>query len=222
MRAPDDETRTLLEQWHGGDRQALATLVERDRRWVEDRVRRRRGASLRRLSETHDDVQELMVRALQYSPRFLCTDLRQFRALMARMIENLLIDRSRAAAARRQEYRLESFLGDSRITLDPALAGGALPIEAAERNEEMAWMRLGLEFLDPEERDLIWRRQLLEHSLAEIGADLQIAPDAVRMRFNRALLRLAGIVQRLQAGDLQELLGADAADGEAEDAGSDQ
>ncbi len=217
MRASDDETLSLLEQWHGGDRRALANLVERDRRWVEDRVRSRRGASLRRLSETHDDVQDLMLRALQYSPRFLCTDRRQFRALLARMIENLLIDRSRAAAARRQEFRLESFFGDSRLTLDPALAGGAQPIEAAAHSEEMAWMRLGLEFLDADERDLIWRRQLLEHGLAEIAADLQIAPDAVRMRCNRALLRLAGIVQRLQSGGLPELLGGDESPDEIDD-----
>ncbi len=206
MSTVPDETLGLLERWHGGDRQALSQLVERDRRWVEERVRNRRGASLRRLSDTHDDVQDLMLRALQYSPRFLCRDRGQFRALLARMIENLLVDRSRSAAARNHDRRLDSLFGDSRISLDPAIATADQPAEVAARNEEIAWMRLGLEFLDAEERDVIWRRQLLEQGFAEIAAEDGIAADAVRMRFNRAMLRLAGVVQRLQAGDLAQLL----------------
>lgn len=207
MTGGDDETLSLLQKWHGGDRQALATLVERDRRWVEERVRARRGEGLRQLSETRDDVQDLMLRALQYSPRFRCADRRQFRGLLTRMIENMLIDRSRSAANKRRDVRLESLFADSCITIDPALACETAPPEAAAKNEELAWVRLGLEFLDPDERDLIWRRQLLEHELAQIAADQGLAVDAVRMRFNRALLRLAGIVQRLQSGDLAALLG---------------
>lgn len=203
-----DETLDLLQRWHGGDREALAALVERDRDWVENRVRRRRGAALQQFNETNDDVQDLMLRALQYAPRFLCRDRRQFRALLARMIENLLADRARSLAARARELHFES-IADSRLGLEPELlqSGGAL--QAAAQNEELAWMRLGLEFLDPDERDVIWRRQFREESFADIAAADGHQPDAVRMRFNRAVLRLAGIVQRLQAGRVQELLGDD-------------
>jgi RNA polymerase sigma factor (sigma-70 family) len=175
-------------------------------------VRRRRSPNLRRLSETHDDVQDLMVKALQYSPRFLCADRRQFRGLMARMISNLLIDRSRSVAARHPERHLDSVLPEGRISLDPAVASESPPLEAAVQQEELAWMRLGLEFLEPSERDLIRRRQLQETPFPEIAAEFGVPVNTVRMRFNRALLRLAGIVQRLQAGQLNQLLGADVAD----------
>jgi DNA-directed RNA polymerase specialized sigma24 family protein len=203
-----DETHELLQRWHGGDREALAALVERDRRWVEDRVRRRRGAALQQLAETNDDFQDLMLRALQYSPRFLCRDRDQFRALLARMLENQLTDRARSLAAKGREIHFDS-IADSRLSLDPALAESAQAPRAAAQNEELAWMRLGLEFLEPEERDVIWRRQFLEQGFADIAAADGTQADAVRMRFNRALLRLAGVVQRLQAGKVQELLGAD-------------
>lgn len=212
MHASDDETMSLLRRWHDGDRQALAALVERDREWVENIVRRRRSPNLRRLSETRDDVQDLMVEALQYSPRFLCADRRQFRSLIARMIGNLLIDRSRSVAARHPERHIDSVLPDSRISLDPAIAIESPPFEAAAQQEELAWMRLGLEFLEPAERDLIRRRQLQETPFPEIAAELGAPVNTVRMRFNRALLRLAGIVQRLQAGQLSELLGDELAD----------
>jgi DNA-directed RNA polymerase specialized sigma24 family protein len=149
-----------------------------------------------------------MLRALQYAPRFLCRDRGQFRALLARMIENLLTDRARALAAKGREVHFESF-ADSRLDLDPALAQSAQATRAAARDEELGWMRLGLEFLEPEERDVIWRRQFLEQGFADIATADGSQPDAVRMRFNRALLRLAGVVQRLQAGRMQELLGAD-------------
>jgi RNA polymerase sigma factor (sigma-70 family) len=159
---------------------------------------------------THDDVQDLMLRALQYAPRFVCRDRQQFRGLLARMIENLLTDRARSLASRTREVHLQSVFADSRISLDPALAQSAGATEAAARNEELAWMRLGLEFLEPDERDVIWRRQLLEQSFGEIAAADGVQPDAVRMRFNRAVLRLAGVVQRLQQGQVHELLGNEA------------
>ncbi|MBM4061154.1 MAG: RNA polymerase sigma factor [Planctomycetes bacterium] len=209
MSGPDDETVSLLRRWHGGDRAALAALVERDRDWVEQAVRRRRGPNLQRLSETHDDVQDLMLKALQYSPRFLCRDRGQFRALIARMIENMLVDRSRSAAARHPERHYESLSAESRLALDPGVPTDAEPGAEAARDEEFDWMRLGLEFLDADDRDLIRRRQLLEQSFVEIAGELGVPANTLRMRFNRAMLRLAGIVQRLQHGELRALLGDD-------------
>lgn len=215
MHAPDDVTVQLLRRWHAGDRGALAELVERDRVWVENHLRRRRGPVLQRLSETRDDVQDLMVRALQYSPRFLCGDRRQFRALLARMIGNLLVDRSRTPAAQHPERHVESLATESRLALDPGLAAEPGQLAAAAQQEELAWVRLGLEFLEAEERELIRRRQLLEQSWEEIAAVDGAPANTVRMRCNRALLRLAGIVQRLQKGELRELLGEDL-DGDVE------
>ena len=202
----DPETVELLQRWHAGDQQALADLVQRDRAWIEARVRQGRGSKLQRHGETMDDFQDLMLRALTYVPRFLCANRRQFRGLLARMLENLLVDKARRLDSRAPEVPLAS-PSQSQLVLDPHLASATGPAEAAARNDDIAWMQLGLQFLDAEDRDVVWQRQFLDRSFAEIGAELGAASDAVRMRFHRALLRLAGIVQRQQLGQLDALLG---------------
>jgi RNA polymerase sigma factor (sigma-70 family) len=204
MAAPDD-TLDLLQRWHRGDREALATLVERDRPWVEGHVRQRRGAALQRHEETADEFQELMLRVLRYTPRFLCANRAQLRGLLSRMIENLLIDRARRLASRRHEVLLGQ-ASHSQLGLVPGMSPATDPADAAARGEDVAWMRLGLEFLGSKDRDIVWQRQFAEASFVEIAAALGATEDSVRMRFQRALLRLAAIVQRLRAGELDQLL----------------
>ena len=121
------------------------------------------------------------------------------------MIENLLTDRARQVR-RRSFAELTGGFAESRLSLDPTVRVATEPGEAAARNEELAWMRIGLEFLSDDERSLVERRQLEEQGFAEIADQDGGTPDAVRMRFNRALLRLAGIVQRLQGGGLDSVL----------------
>ncbi|MCR9246068.1 MAG: sigma-70 family RNA polymerase sigma factor [bacterium] len=202
---PPDETLELLQQWHGGDRAALTALIERDRAWVEARVRQRRSDKLRQHAETVDDFQELMLRALQYTPKFLCADRGQFRALVARMIENVLVDRARYLGSHRRDAQIQA-MRVSQINLDSRVATSAGPDAAAAHNEEVAWMHLGMQFLDEGEREIVWQRQFEERAFVELAQEAGVSEDAVRMRFNRALLRLATIVQRLQRGELDGLL----------------
>ena len=74
-------------------------------------------------------------------------------------------------------------------------------------------MRLALELLDPEDRQLIVLRQWDNLEFNEIGEKMGLAPDAARMRFNRALPKLAMKVQQLQRGQIDEgVLGAPSAE----------
>ena len=41
-----DQTRVLLQQWHGGDREALGELIDRNIGWIRGRVAKRMGALL--------------------------------------------------------------------------------------------------------------------------------------------------------------------------------
>ncbi len=208
MTRPDEATVDLLCAWHGGDRAALLALVDRDRDWVFARVRKGRGPILRREAETVDHVQDLMLEVLEYSPRFLVRDRAQFRALVARMIDNLLIDDARRAARRpRFASPPTAVTGqDSIVSLDPALRVSDGVHERVAQAEELDWLRLGMEFLDDDERKVVRAHRLDGRSFVEIGAELGVDPNTVRMRCNRAVLRLAGIVRRLQSGRLDELL----------------
>ena len=68
---PEDlsQTRELLHRWHGGDRKALDTLLERDLEWIRRTVHRQLGDGLRRMGDTGDFVQEAILALLDGSPR---------------------------------------------------------------------------------------------------------------------------------------------------------
>lgn len=204
----DERTRELLERWHGGDRSAAAELVERDRDWILARVRQARGPMLRNDAETADHFQDLMLEVLDYAPRFVVASQAQFRALIARMVDNLLIDRARWLERRRpvRPATRPDWAGESRLCLDPALGDSQGPAAQAERAEEIDWLRLGLEFLDPEERRVVHEHKLCGRSFVDLADEFGLQANTVRMRYNRAVLRLAGILRRLQAGGLDGLL----------------
>jgi DNA-directed RNA polymerase specialized sigma24 family protein len=124
------------------------------------------------------------------------------------MIGNLLVDRARCLG-RQPPPLTASEVGASRVHLD--LTGGASaatngPMAAADRAERLGWIRLGLEFLPSEDRQLIRARTFEELDFAAAGARFGLSVDAARMRLQRAMLRLAGVVQRLQRGEIEGLL----------------
>jgi RNA polymerase sigma-70 factor (ECF subfamily) len=85
--------------------------------------------------------------------------------------------------------------------------GATRPSAAADRNEKRAWIRLALELLDTADRDVVLLRQWDGLSFAEVGERLGIREDAARMRFERAVARLARLVARLRAGEIAQVLG---------------
>jgi len=96
-----DETRRLLEDWHGGDQEALAVLLDRNLGWIRARVEKRMGPLLRAKGGATDYVQDSMVEVLRYGPRFVMSDEAQFRVLMVKIIENVLLAVLRDPASRR-------------------------------------------------------------------------------------------------------------------------
>lgn len=79
----------------------------------------------------------------------------------------------------------------------------------AERGEWERWVRLGLELLDPDERELVLLREWDGLRFPEIGARLGVSEDAARMRFHRALAHLADRILRLRSGRVAEVVGVD-------------
>jgi DNA-directed RNA polymerase specialized sigma24 family protein len=116
---PPDETRLLLQRWHAGERAAIETLVARDLGWIRDYVHERLGPLLRSRGETMDYVQDAVLDVMRYTPRFVTDDRRQFRGLLARIVENHLRDaHDHHAAARRTPLRERPVPSDSVLDLD--------------------------------------------------------------------------------------------------------
>jgi RNA polymerase sigma-70 factor (ECF subfamily) len=206
--APDaaptaDSVAALLERWHAGDRAALDALLAQHLPWLRRYVQARLGPALRARGETVDFVQEAMVDLLRYAPQFVVGDADRFRGLLARIVENNLRDADDWFAAKRRALSRETALpNDSVLHLDPTASTVTRPSQHAERAESRNWILLALEFMDPEDRKVIVLRQWEELSFAEIGAQMGIGESGARMRFQRALPKLARAVEDLSRGAL--------------------
>ena len=201
------DTVELLRAWHGGDADALDRLVARELPWLTGLVQRRLGTLLRSRLDTQDIVQEALLGTLRDGPRFVVDDRRQLRSLLARIVENVIRREHEHCTAWRRDLRRDVALPASDVVLQlQSNSPFTRPSVAAAADEERAWMRLALELLDADDRDVIVMREYRELSFAAIGATLGVTEDAARMRQRRALSRLGRVLDQLRRGRLGELL----------------
>ena len=101
--------------------------------------------------------------------------------------------------ARRREFAKERPLPTSTvIALDPPKEGVKTPSVSVARHEEEAWVRLALELLNPDDKEVLILRQWDKLSFKEIGERLGIEANAARMRTSRALRRLTDEITKLR------------------------
>ena len=204
MAAPDvDPTPALLSRWHGGDETALAALVGLHFDWLRGYVDKRLGAFLRARGDADDYLQDAVLDFLRDGPRFQVRDGDQFRALLARITENTLRDRNDWFRRKRRHLATGARVTvgrDSVLPLDPALQQSTTPSRDATRTEVRDWVRLALELLEAEDRKIILAREYDDRSFVQIGEELGMTANAVRMRWVRAVARLADVMKELQAG----------------------
>ena len=206
----DTITETLLSA-HGGDERALHKLINDHLPWIEQRVRKRLSPSVRAEGDTQDFVQEALVEVLRDGPKFAIDSTDGFRALMARIVENTLIDRQRYMhRAQRDRRRQRELPSGSVVDLSVAGArGGSVtsPASHAARTERQAWLRLALELLAPEDREAIRLRDWEELSFPEAGQRLGLSEEAMRKRYRRALPKLARKLELLRGGGWRDAIG---------------
>ena len=201
------ETVQLLRRWRDGDQQALAMLLQRHMPWIERQIQRRMGHLLRQHDDTQAFVQEAMVHVLEYGPRFEVSDPDQYRGLMARIIENTLRQKARYLRRERRDPEREVELSPAPVLhLDAGAREVTRPSTAAQRNEHVAWVRLAVDLLDPEDHEVIVQHHFEGLTFGEVGERLGLTAEAVRTRFRRALPRLARKVQALRAGSVTAAL----------------
>jgi RNA polymerase sigma factor (sigma-70 family) len=105
-------------------------------------------------------------------------------------------------AKRREIARERPISTETVLSLDASRRRAKTPSKSAERHEREAWIRMGMEFLESEEREVILLRKWENLSFPEIGKRMKISKDAARMRHNRAVLKLAEKVGALRRGEL--------------------
>lgn len=196
-----DETSDLLSRWRQGDTDALNALLERDLEWIQGYVHQRLGNELRRVGDTTDFVQDAALLVLKNGPRFVLSSRAQFRALLAKIVLNVLRGKHRELhALKRDAGREKRSLTESVLDLD-GRAGARRPDEAAAHEEEREWLRLAMLTLEPADQevlDLHWQG----HTDREIGERIGTSDNTARMRRSRAVARLTKVVLQLKRGEI--------------------
>lgn len=196
-----------LHQWNRGDASALDRLLEDQLPWLRNYVRKRMGPILRNKGETSDYVQDALMEFLRYGPKVEISSERHFKALLVRITENSLRGRYDWFTAHRRRISRERPLpSDTILSLDPpADKETDSPSRVIQKNEDEAWVRLGVEILDAADRDIVVMRQWERRSFVQIGEALGINSDAARKRHDRALGRLGEKVCLLRQGKLDQV-----------------
>lgn len=210
MSSKNSETALNLKKWNEGDLGGLEALLEKHLPWIQNHVRLRLGSKLRKKTESSDIVQDAIIQFMKYGPRIQLSSSTQFRALMTRIVENVVCDEyDRITSLRRKISRERPLPTDTVLNLDLPRLRVTPPHKNAQRHENEAWIRLGIELLSNEDRQVLTFRAWGDLSFSEIGSRLDISENTARMRFNRAILRLAKKIGTLRRGGLDNVLAGD-------------
>lgn len=209
-RVPDDQTTlNLIRRTRDGDRAAMDELLRHVWPRIEGWIRRERGEAVRSRFDTIDCAQDVALGLVRYLPDVSIGDRETFHRILYRMIQNSLRNKYDYLMARRRRLTLEKPLAiDGPLELDPPDTRDSPSIEAGKA-EMRAWIRFALALLPADEQELIFRRQFDGEAFADIGRALDLDPDAARMRFNRAMLKLNSLIRRLQQGDANALFASE-------------
>lgn len=204
MSHPSDESDGLLEllrRWREGDRKALEELLVELQPWLHRQMSHALAGRTRTPLDSMDLAQQAIANFLTHGPRFVPENAAQLRGLLLRIARNELVDDERRSA--RSAGHVESRLDSCRSLsgFGASLPTSQHPSTAAARSEEAAWVRLALQFLEPDERTLLLASEIDGVDWATIAAELGLSSaDAARMQCARLKPRVARLLLQLRKG----------------------
>ena len=182
-----DSEQRLLDRVRQGSRSAVDLLFRRYASWLRRWARGRLPQWAREGMDTSDLVQDALQRTFAQLARLRSVHVTALRSYLRRTIQNRIGDQLRHATLRR---RLA--LPNKSIQLSD---------EAAPQYQQLldneTWRRYlkGLKQLTPRQQRLIVGRLELEYSYRQMALIERLStPDAARMAFQRALVRLSNVM----------------------------
>ena len=190
-RADLESTALLLVRARDGDRAARESLASRYYTVLHRFAHGRLPGSARGMLETHDLVQNSVMKALQHLDRFEPKREGAFLAYLRRILINQIRDEIRSASRRPALDSIEDTLPG------PAKS----PLEEVVGKESLELFESALERLSPREREAVILRVELGLSHEEIAEALHIrTANAARMFVSRAIAALAAAMREMGAG----------------------
>jgi RNA polymerase sigma-70 factor (ECF subfamily) len=174
-------TQVLVGRWRAGDAAARATLIARIDPLLRRFARGRVPQLLRHEQDTADLVQSTWLRVLDRLGSISLQHPGDFFAYLRMVLINALRE-----SLRRQGVSPIDFHADAEAVTSVLAASNVDPADWLAYEQILAAM-------PPEHRTLVLMRYEFGMSFAEISTELGETPNAVRMRLNRALARIAQV-----------------------------
>ena len=201
MTAPPDPD-ALLAQWQAGGSgadAALDALVRRQLGFLQNYVRGRIGRHMRMHDESIDFVQGALLDLVRSDKTIRIDDESALRGLLVRIVDNNIRDKADwLRRDRRDAGREGGAASDTMLARDGSVEEVTTPSIAAGRNETRDRLRQALDLLAPADREIILLHEWERLTFGQIAERLGIGADAARVRFQRALPRLARCVRELR------------------------
>jgi len=195
------EVEVLLQQARAGDLPALGRLLELYRDDLAAIARSLLDPALRSRVASSDLVQETLLEAHRDFAQFAGRDERGLVAWLHKILVRNFADQADFHHAERRDVRRDRSLDADPESSAPALLDAlAAPISSpstqAVRREEADALTEALERLPADYRKVFVWRSLEGFSFEEIAARMGRSPNAVRMLWGRALLKLSETMER--------------------------
>lgn len=185
--AQPEATGRLLERARAGDREAVDVLFARYLAPLTRFAAGRLPGWARRLTDTHDLVQDVLVQTFKNLGRFEARGEGALTAYLRQALMNRLRDEIRRVKRRPDETTLDSRAEDDAPS----------PLEAAVGREALDRYERALRSLGDHEREAVIARLEFGYTFPEIAEMLgKPSPDAARMMVERAILRLVQEIGR--------------------------
>lgn len=210
MSTPQDSMSSalaLFKRWQAGDRQALDQLAAEIQPWLHQEISLALGKNQRAAQDSVDMAQNAVLNFLTWGPKFVPENETQFRALLKRIATNQVIDMQRRQGLRNRGGHVESMLksGNSFSNFGPTQNSALSPSHQAGQAEDQDWVRLALQFLEPDERHLLVASEVEGQDWATIASDLGLtSADAARVRCARLKPKLARLLMQLRRGRMPD------------------
>lgn len=203
-------TDSPLPNWAQNNESDIEEILKRHLPWIQGYVHRKLGNFPRRKFDTGDIVQEAMVQFLKYGPRLQVTNDGQFRALLCRIVENVVCNQYVwLNACRRTIARERPLPSDTVLNLNPSEGRPETPSQIVNQQEEEAWLRLAIELLDFKHREVIIHRDWMGLSFSETAEQIGLSKAGARKRYYNAINELIEKVDALKNGRIDRVVGPD-------------
>ncbi len=201
-----DATGERIERFRNGDASALPELLEIHRPWIHREIHRKLSGIVRAMDETGDVLNEVMLRILKMKElRFTCAA--EFRSLVATVVKSTIYSLAAKHGAKKRDRRRNQQWTTEGLGLDRnVIANTGSPLSRAAKKEQSELLQLAIEMLDLVSQRLIHLHVERDCSWKEIGEELGLSEDAARVRYNRALKRLAKLAVKLRTGRISAAL----------------